>query len=133
MQVKFAYAASGITRGGEASIGVAARAVATSIAETVAIGTQQQSVLPTRRSAPFSCDRHHEKKTQAASRGSRPARPVRLSRSVPMRTAVLAMLPTRKVTSSAQGAQRRCAGSQACWPLHGFKDSSRAVLDVVKV
>jgi len=93
MQVKFAYAASSITRGGGASIGVAAWAVAASVKETAAIVTLEQAVLSTVRSAPF--DQHNENKMQAASRWSRPARPVRPPRSVPMCTAGLAALPTR--------------------------------------
>ncbi len=183
MQVKFAYAALSITRGGEASIGVAAWAAAASVKETAAIVTLEQTVLSTVRSAPF--DQHNENKMQAASRGSRPARPVRPPRSVPMRTAVLATLPTRigrappsacryggrflasvfafGAADAAPGAKKcadsietpktlkamstACASARQgpialCVPsgsqegaitLHDFKDSLRAVLDVVKV
>ncbi|RDU94900.1 hypothetical protein DWV00_31650 [Trinickia dinghuensis] len=102
MQVKFAYAASSISRGGEASIGVAARAVAASANQTAAIVTFGQTVRSAARPASFCQDK--ENNMQAASRFCEHARPARSQRFVPRRTAVPASVPTRsgRVRSSAR-------------------------------
>ncbi len=93
MQVKFASAASSITWGGEASIGVAARAAAASTSKTATIVTFERTVRLAGRSAPV--DQDNENKKQAASRSDRHARPARLHRVVSSRTAAQATLPTR--------------------------------------
>lgn len=102
MQVKFAYAASSITRGGEASIGVAARAAAASRRETAAIVTFEHAVRSAVRFTPF--DQDNKNKTQAASRSTRHARPARPHRAASTRAAARAILPTRIAR----------AGSSAC-------------------
>ena len=93
MQVKFAYAASGMTRGGEASIGVAARVAAAPTRETAAIVTLEHIVRSAVRFTPF--DQHNENKKQAASRSTRHARPARPHRAALPRAAAWAILPTR--------------------------------------
>jgi len=84
MQVKFAYAASSM-RGGEASIGVAARAVAAPRSETAAFLPSGRTVRLTVRFALF--DQDNKNKKQAASRFIEHARPARLPRSVHWREA----------------------------------------------
>lgn len=93
MQVKFAYAASSITGRGEASIGVAARAVAASMRETAAIVTLEQTAWLAQRSALLEQDNENNK--QAASRSTRHARPARRHRVAPSRAAAPATLPIR--------------------------------------
>jgi hypothetical protein len=80
MQVKFAYAASGITRGGEASIGIAARAGAP-VNETAANVSVGQAGWPAVRSVRLDQDKQNKK--QAASRLSDHARPARSHRLMP--------------------------------------------------
>lgn len=93
MQVKFASAASSMTWGGEASIGVAARAAAAPTSETATIFTLKRTVRLAGRSAPF--DQDNENMQQAAARSNRHARPARLHRVVSLRTAARTTLPTR--------------------------------------
>lgn len=91
MQVKFAYAASSKTRGGEASIGDAARAVAAPTSETAAIATLESIQGWAVESAPFVQEKKN--KLRAASRSDRRARPpCRRSMS---RARAPALLPTR--------------------------------------
>lgn len=93
MQVKFAYAASSKTRGGEASIGDAARAVAAPASETAAIATLESIQGWAVESAPF--DQEKKNKMRAASRSDRRARPpCRRSMSL-SRMRALAILPSR--------------------------------------
>jgi hypothetical protein len=92
MQVKFAYAASDM-RGGEASIGNAARAVAAPSSETAAFVPHGRTVRLTGCPAPF--DQDNENKKQAASRFIEHARPARLHRIAHPRAAASATLPTR--------------------------------------
>jgi len=93
MQVKFAYAASSMTRGGEASIGDAARAAAAPASETAAIATlesiQGWAVEP----APF--DQEKKNKVQTASRSDRRARPPRRRSTSLSRVRPPALPPTR--------------------------------------
>lgn len=93
MQVKFAYAASSITRGGEASIGVAARAAAVPANEMASIVSLEQAARLRACSAPLDQDKQNKK--QAASRLSDHARPARSHRHVPSRTPASATFPTR--------------------------------------
>ena len=93
MQVKFAYAASSITRGGEASIGVAARAAAVPANEMASIVSLEQAARLRACSAPL--DQDKQNKRQAASRLSDHARPARSHRHVPSRTPASATFPTR--------------------------------------
>ena len=93
MQVKFAYAASSMTRGGEASIGDAARVAAAPASETAAIATlesiQGWAVEP----APF--DQEKKNKVQTASRSDRRARPPRRRSTSLSRVRPPALPPTR--------------------------------------
>ncbi|PMS15202.1 hypothetical protein C0Z18_28195 [Trinickia dabaoshanensis] len=93
MQVKFAYAATSNTKGGEASIGVAARAVAGPANETAAIVSLGPAGWMAACPAPLDQDKQNKK--QAASRLSDHARPARSHRLVPSRTSAPAIFPTR--------------------------------------
>lgn len=93
MQVKFAYAASGITKGGEASTGVAAWAVAAPAIGRAAIVTFGQTAQSAARPAPLYQDKQNKK--QVASRSKDHAQPDRCHRFVPWRTPASAILPTR--------------------------------------
>jgi hypothetical protein len=103
MQVKFAYAASGIRKRGEASIGVAARAVAAPTNQTAAIVSLGQTARSAARSASFEQDKQNNK--QAAPRSQDHAQPDRSDRFVRWRTAASAILLTRtgRARSSACG------------------------------
>jgi hypothetical protein len=92
MQVKFAYAASSM-RGGEASIGVAARAVAAPRCETVAFVLSGRAARLTVRFALF--DQDNENKKQAAARFIEYAQPARRPRSVHWREAATTTLSLR--------------------------------------
>jgi hypothetical protein len=92
MQVKFASAASDITKGGEASIGVAAWAVAMSTNEAAAIVTSGQTARSAVGFASSFPDK--ENKKQVASRLSGRAQPARPHRLVPHGTPVPVPLPT---------------------------------------
>ena len=106
MQVKFAYAASR-SRGGEASIGDAARAVAAPRSETAAFVPLGRAVRLTVRSAPI--DQDNENKKQAASRFIKHARPARLLRSARWREAASATLSIR--IERARPSARRLSGT----------------------
>lgn len=92
MQVKFASAASGSTKGGEASIGVAAWAVVGPTNDRAAIVTSGRIVRSAIRLA--FCHPDKENKKQVASRLSGRGRPARPHRLVPYGTPVPAPLPT---------------------------------------
>jgi hypothetical protein len=93
MQVKFAYAAFGITKGGEASTGVVAWAVAAPANPTAAIVTFGQTARLAASLASFCRDKENNK--LAASRSKRDTRPVRPHRQAPSRKPAPAILPTR--------------------------------------
>ena len=111
MQVKFAFAASGMTKGGEASIGVAAWAVAGPANETAAIVTSGQTVRSAVRLASFDLDKQNKK--QVAARLSGRVQPARPHRCVPRGTPVPAPLPTllARPLSSAGGSGGTFAAS----------------------
>jgi len=113
MQVKFAYAASGM-KGGEASIGDAARAVAAPTSETAALVPQGRTVRSRVCSAPF--DQDNENKKQAASRFVEHARPARSHRSAHPRETASATLSTR--IGRARPSARRSSGTfiASVWP-----------------
>jgi hypothetical protein len=93
MQVKFAYAASGSTNGGVASIGVAAWAVAAPANQTAAIVTFGHTAQSAASSASLNQDNENNK--LAAPQSSKHKRPVRQHRQVRSRTPAPAILPTR--------------------------------------
>ena len=97
MQVKFASAASSKTKGGEASIGVAAWAVAVSTNETATIVTSGQTAWLA--AAPASHFPDKQNKKQVAARLSGCARPARLHRLVRGSTPASAILPIRSERS----------------------------------
>lgn len=114
MQVKFAYAASGMTRGGEASIGDATWVVAASICETatiVAVGSTLRSASCT---APLG--RNNQNNEQAASRSNRHARLARPRRIAVSGATASAILPTRN--GRARPGAYRFGGtfSASVWP-----------------
>ena len=93
MQVKFASAASSKTKGGEASIGVAAWAVAAPANPTAAIVTFGQTARLAASLASFCQDKENNK--LAASRSNTDTRPVRPHRRALSRQPALAILPAR--------------------------------------
>jgi hypothetical protein len=101
-------------RGGEASIGDAARAVAAPTSETAAFVPQGRTVRLTVCSAPF--DQDNENKKQAASRFIEHARPARLHRGAQPRAAASATLSTR--IGRARPSARRSSGTftASVWP-----------------
>ena len=107
MQVKFAYAACGIRKRGEASIGVAARAVAASASQTAAILSNGQPARSAVRPAP--CEQHKQNNKQAALRSKERAQPDRSNRFVPLRASAAAILLTR--TTSAPWSTRGNGGT----------------------
>lgn len=103
MQVKFAYAASSMTRGGEASIGDAARAVAAPASETAAIATLESIQGWVVESAPF--DQEKKNKMQAASRSDRRVRPPR-RRSISLSRVMPPALPPTRIGRARPSARR---------------------------
>ncbi len=103
MQVKFAYAACGIRKRGEASIGVAAWAVEAPANQTAAIVSSGQTAWSAARPVARGPDKENNK--QAASRSKDFAQPDRSNRFVPSRTPASAVLLTRtgRARSSARG------------------------------
>ena len=93
MQVKFAFAASSMRKGGEASIGVAALVVAASGNRAAAIVILGRTVRSAASLASFHPDKQNKK--QAAARSKQSVQPVRPYRFVPVRTPLPATLPTR--------------------------------------
>jgi hypothetical protein len=114
MQVKFASAASGITKGGEASIGVAAWAVAVSANEAAAIVTSGQAARSAVRPASFYTAK--ENKKQVASRLSGRVRPARPHRLVPRGTPVPAPLPTLIARPLSSAGEFGGTFSASVWP-----------------
>lgn len=107
MQDKFAYAASSMTRGGEASIGDAAWAVAAPASETAVVAPLESFQGRPIESAPFDQDRKN--KMQAASRSDRRARSPRRRSTSLSRAMVPVFLPTR--IERARPSARRYGGT----------------------
>ena len=105
MQVKFASAASGFTNGGEASIGVAAWAVAMSTSERAAKVTTGQIARFAVPLASFHSDKQNKK--QVAARLSGHAQPARPHRLVPRGT------PRRRLSPPASNALGRARAGMA--------------------
>lgn len=114
MQVKFAYAASSM-RGGEASIGVAARAVAAPRSETAACVPSGRTVRVAVRFALF--DQENKNNKQPASRFIKHARPARLPRNTHWREAAATTLSIR--IGRARPSARRLSGKMSKRVLPG--------------